>query len=73
MKINRLLIFLVPVGLLISSCSSGSTDTTTTVAKETETVNGYEIRPDAYLADANLAGANLAGANLNRADLSGAN
>lgn len=59
MKFNRLLLCLVPIGFLVSSCSSGSVSTTTTVAEPPQNVYGYEIEPRADLRDANLAGATM--------------
>jgi uncharacterized protein YjbI with pentapeptide repeats len=44
--------------------------------KTSMNINGYEIKPDAYLVNANLMNANLEGANLRgakNADLRGAN
>ena len=81
MKCNRLLTCLVPLGLLTTSCSSGSTGETTTVAdvpstaaetlttfdETTKTVNGYMIK-----SGANLRGAELSRADLTYADLIGA-
>jgi uncharacterized protein YjbI with pentapeptide repeats len=60
------------LGILFSSCSSGSVTNSTTSTSGPRTVNGYEIKQGAYLADANLAGADLNSAYLYGADLSGA-
>jgi len=61
MKFNRLLVYLVPFGLLISSCSSSSVSTTTTVDEPEQYVNGYEIKPDANLSYTDLSDADLTG------------
>ena len=78
MKFNRLFIWVVPVGLLVPSCNSGSTNksvvtTTTTISETGKTVNGRWIGPGSNLFGADLSGANLRGANLRGTDLTKAN
>lgn len=74
MKFNRLFIWVVPVGLLVASCNSGSTNksvvtTTTTISETGKTVNGRWIGPDTNLFGADLSGTDLTKANLDSANL----
>ena len=76
MRFNRLLICLIPLGFIVSSCGSSSLSPTTTVAEPPQIVDGYNIKPGADLSwakmrEINLADANLRGANLTRVNAAG--
>ena len=66
MKFNRLLLCLVPLGLLVSSCSSGSGNNTVPCDISKSDLKG------ANLAGCNLTSVDLSGRDLSKANLSGA-
>ncbi len=65
MRIAKVSIFLIPIFLIFGYWALSEPALITTV-------NGYEIKPSAFLPKANLAGAILKGADLHGADIYGA-